>query len=426
MRRFTIVLLAVLLCMATLGMVTVTAAASPKADTVTSATPNYYRNFSQSYLESMTLTGGYYSCLKSQAPYSFFWQDWYGVKLADLLDNEVGLAAGSTGIRLYAVDNYTLDLSLDRVRDANSQGLYAILAWQAGNSGAAHQDPPLPLLTSGGPFRLAIGQSPNVGDYASGGTPNYNLFLKSIRAVEVQPLPPGVTPVDPTTIPADKLVVYGNIKPFSIDHIAPTSGPLGTEVTVSGNGFYAAQDAGYVTFGSVQATEYSEWTPKEIKCKVPDGVSGTVDVTVTNSEGTTNAVPFTMAEVSVPPTVTSVTPDYAVENGTVGITNLVGTGFKTGATVRLEQGSTVVNATGVVVVSDTRITCTANLAGLAIGKCDVVVRNTDALEGKLVQGFRVTNMCGGGAGATLAIFGVMMGLLSVAGVGGFCRKLRKK
>jgi hypothetical protein len=423
-KKFALILIAMFLCMATVGVVTATAASPPKPDTVTSATPNYYRNFSQSYLESLPLTGGYYSCLKSQSPYSFFWQDWYGVKLAYLLDEEVGLADGTTGIRLYAVDNYTLDLSLDRIRNANSQGLFAILAWQAGNSGAAHQEPPLPPLTSGGPFRLAIGQYPNVGDYASGGTPNYNLFLKSVRAVEVQPLPPGVTPVDPTTIPADKIVVYGNIHPFSIDHITPSTGPNGTEVTVSGYGFYAAQGTGYVSFGATEATEYTEWSPKEIKCKVPAGVTGTVDVTVTNSEGTTNAVPFTVAV--LPPTIASIAPDYGVQNTVVSVTNLAGTGFQSGASVRIEQGATVINATDVNVVSDTQITCTLNLNGAPLGKYDVFVKNPDNQEAKLTQGFRVTNICGGGAAVSLSVFGVMMGLLSIAGAGGIRRRLKKK
>lgn len=436
MRKYAIVMMVLMLCMgATLGIVSVAAASPaetvPQVDATTSATPNYYRNFSEGYLKSIPVTGGYYSCLKNKAPFSFFWQDWYGVQMAYLLDEEVGLLGSATGLRLYASDGWSIDVSLDLARNPNSQGLYAILAWQMGSGGAPHQEPPLPVISaSDGPFRFAYGQQPNVGPYnepdpPSGGTPNYQNFLKMVRAIEVQPLPSGVTPVDPTTIPSDKIVVYGSIEPFALDSVVPASGPVGTEVTISGHGFYAAQESGYVSFGAEQATEYTSWDCQEIKCKVPAGVTGTVDVTVTNSEGTTNALPFTVATVA--PTVTAMTPDYGVENSSVNITNLAGTGFQPGATVRIEQGSTVINAGSVTVVSDTTITCTLNLAGAPLGKYDVVVSNPDTLEGKLIQGFRVTNICGSGAGASLAVFGFAMGLLSIAGIGGarISRKRRK-
>ena len=39
-----------------------------------------YRTFTEGYLKGLPLSGGYFSCLKSQPPYTFFWQDWYGVR----------------------------------------------------------------------------------------------------------------------------------------------------------------------------------------------------------------------------------------------------------------------------------------------------------------------------------------------------------
>jgi hypothetical protein len=114
----------------------------------------------------------------------------------------------------------------------------------------------------------------------------------------------------------------------------------------------------------------------------------------------------------------------------VNISNLAGTGFQTGATVRIEQASSgkVVNATKVKVVSDTKITCTISLqgAGAPLGKYDVVVRKPDGQEGRYANGFSVTNVCGQGAGAMMLVFGLMMGLLSLSGFDHLRRRLQEK
>ena len=56
--------------------------------------------------------------------------------------------------------------------------------------------------------------------------------------------------------------------------------------------------------------------------------------------------------------VTSITPNTGMQGSTVAITNLAGTEFRPGATVRLTRsGSADIPATNVVVVSPTRITC---------------------------------------------------------------------
>jgi hypothetical protein len=282
----------------------------------------------------MPLEGGYYSCLKNREPYSFFWQDWYGVGLAYLLDDEVGLLEGTTGVRVSASDGWSVDLTLDRVRDPNSQGLYTILAWQAGEKDAPHADPPHPEIgLDDGPFRLALGQDPTVGEWPEG-TPNYHMFLKNVRTVEVQPLPAGVLPVDPTTVPEDQIVVYGNIVP------------------------------------------------------------------------------------STAPTVTGITPSQGANIGAVAITDLAGTGFQDGATVKLEKsGSPTIDGTDVVVVSDTQITCMFNIQGADLGAYDVVVVNPDLQEGRLAGGFTVTDLCGQGGGSMMVGFSLATGLLALAGIG---------
>jgi len=123
--------------------------------------------------------------------------------------------------------------------------------------------------------------------------------------------------------------------------------------------------------------------------------------------------------------VTSITPNSAAQGASVDITNLTGGGFKAGATVRLEMsGQAPINATNVVVVSPSKITCTFNLTNAAAGSYDVVVVNPDNTQGRLTGGFTVTS-CGQGAAASALSFGIMMGLLSLAGFGGLRRRSRR-
>ena len=94
---------------------------------------------------------------------------------------------------------------------------------------------------------------------------------------------------------------------------------------------------------------------------------------------------------ALPPTVTSITPNSALNNGVVSITHLAGTGFATGATVRLTKtGQSDISGTTVSVVSSTQITCNIDLTGKATGQWNVVVKNTNGLEGTLANGFTIT------------------------------------
>jgi hypothetical protein len=127
--------------------------------------------------------------------------------------------------------------------------------------------------------------------------------------------------------------------------------------------------------------------------------------------------------------VTGVTPASGTVDTTVNIT-LAGTGFVQGSTttqVRLERaGATTINATGVAVPLTTQITCTVNLTGAQTGAYNVLVRNPNGTEAVLANGFTVNavNPCGGGAAASVALAGLMFGLLSLAGSGTLRRRLR--
>ncbi|MBI5584163.1 MAG: LamG domain-containing protein, partial [Deltaproteobacteria bacterium] len=102
---------------------------------------------------------------------------------------------------------------------------------------------------------------------------------------------------------------------------------------------------------------------------------------------------FSVTTANQAPTVTGITPSNGLNNNSaLSITNLAGTNFLTGATVKLTRsGQSDINATGVTVVSPTQITCTFNLVGAAAGLWNVVVTNPDAQSATLANGFTIAN-----------------------------------
>jgi hypothetical protein len=90
------------------------------------------------------------------------------------------------------------------------------------------------------------------------------------------------------------------------------------------------------------------------------------------------------------PVITGIEPDSAFWYSTVEIADLAGDHFCGPAEVRLEKlGQPDVNATDVMVVSETRITCDFDLTAADSGYWDVVVQNLDGQTEILGNGFRV-------------------------------------
>ena len=119
------------------------------------------------------------------------------------------------------------------------------------------------------------------------------------------------------------------------------------------------------------------------------------------------------------PTVCGIIPSRVSKSASGGprLHTVIGRSFQSGATVRLEKGDTVIEGTSVLVLCGNLIICRFDLAGAGPGKYDVVVKNRDGLEGRLVEGYSIVQnkTCGiGGAGA-LFMFGLIMGFLSIAG-----------
>lgn len=167
----------------------------------------------------------------------------------------------------------------------------------------------------------------------------------------------------------------------SISGIGPTSGPVGTSVTITGADFGDTQGSSTVTFNGVAATVTS-WSAISIVAIVPAGaIDG--NVVVTTGTGSSNGVLFDVAAVA--PTVSGISPSYGPTAGGTNVT-VTGTNFASGATVTLGGVST----TNVVVVDSTTITCTTGAH--ASGVVDVVVTNPDTQSGTLTGGYTYTDM----------------------------------
>ena len=88
--------------------------------------------------------------------------------------------------------------------------------------------------------------------------------------------------------------------------------------------------------------------------------------------------------------VVSIAPNSGYNTLSVPITDLIGTGFSTGATVKLNRTSAPdISATSVNIASSTKISCTFNLNGVTNGSYNVVVTNSGGQSAMLTGGFTV-------------------------------------
>jgi surface antigen len=89
-----------------------------------------------------------------------------------------------------------------------------------------------------------------------------------------------------------QLLGYIYLDPPVLTSISPTTGKKDTVVSITGGRFGDVKKSGFkVTFGSTEAPVQS-WKDNNITVKAPNG-SGTVDVKVTTTAGTSNSLKFT-------------------------------------------------------------------------------------------------------------------------------------
>ncbi|MGE5531973.1 MAG: beta strand repeat-containing protein, partial [Bacteroidota bacterium] len=186
----------------------------------------------------------------------------------------------------------------------------------------------------------------------------------------------------------------------TVSTITPSTGANNNSAlsitNLAGTGFLAGATVKLQRTGQtdITATNVVVASSTKITCtlNLTDKAAGDWAVVMTNPDGqaATNQPTFTITNGYAAPTVTGITPSSGGTGDSVSITDLAGTGFRTGATVKLRKaGQGDIAATDVAVVSATQITCTLNLAGAAAGAWDVVVGNPDGQSGTLSGGFTV-------------------------------------
>lgn len=109
-----------------------------------------------------------------------------------------------------------------------------------------------------------------------------------------------------------------------IRSIAPPSGEVGAEVTITGCDFGDTRGSSYVSFGGIQATEYISWQDDRIDVKVPAGVTGEAVVKVTTPGGISNGKPFASTTPAPPPCGTGASTGMLMLGLTLGLIYLAG------------------------------------------------------------------------------------------------------
>ena len=193
---------------------------------------------------------------------------------------------------------------------------------------------------------------------------------------------------------------------FTVNNPVPTTTGIVPSSTIDGSGAFTliVKGTNFVNTskvrwnGSNRATTFVSSTRLTAAITAADVQNvGTAAVTVFNPApggGLSNAQTFTIEYPT--PTVKGMTPDGGSNSETVSITNLEGTNFRNGATVKLigpsgsgETGAGTIDATNVNVASSTKITCDFDLNGATAGSYDVKVTNNNGKSGSKANAFTV-------------------------------------
>ncbi|OFW56322.1 MAG: hypothetical protein A2Y75_03740 [Candidatus Solincola sediminis] len=152
-------------------------------------------------LKNMPVFSGHYTFLKSQEPFTYYEKDYTGVPLSYLIERAMTLGSDATGVIVRARDGYKVNLSLQQARKTYPGGLKAIVAYAGGGKALDAEE---------GPLRLIVPQE-TPGNKDQGGDANTPASERMVCAIEVAPLPQGMSPPGAETIPNGSLAVYGAV-----------------------------------------------------------------------------------------------------------------------------------------------------------------------------------------------------------------------
>ncbi|MBM2813596.1 MAG: hypothetical protein HW421_358 [Ignavibacteria bacterium] len=183
-----------------------------------------------------------------------------------------------------------------------------------------------PTITGINPATLVIGDTVTItgtGFGASKGTSKVSFGLNNATEIVSWSDTQIQSKVPAGTVSGKLSVTVNGVKSNEVDYsitgsaglvitsIQPTAVSIGDIVTLTGKGFGASRTTSFVSFNSLSATDYTNWSASEIKVKVPIGTkTGKVSVTVGGNQS--NEVDF-----GILPKITKVTPD------TVGKTEFI-------------------------------------------------------------------------------------------------------
>ncbi|MCP4146334.1 MAG: hypothetical protein GY757_01165 [bacterium] len=186
--------------------------------------------------------------------------------------------------------------------------------------------------------------------------------------------------------------------PPTITSITPNTGTNDGTVTIdnlAGTDFTAGATVHLAMTGQPDiATNWSNVaSATRISCAfdLTGAVAGAWDVVVTNPDAQTGTLTggFTVTEPVA--AISAITPNTGTNDTTVDVT-ITGTNFQTGASAGLiRTGQPGIFASGIIVVSETEITCTFDLNGVATGVWDLFLQNTSEQEITLAGAFTVND-----------------------------------
>jgi RHS repeat-associated protein len=121
----------------------------------------------------------------------------------------------------------------------------------------------------------------------------------------------------------DNVLISGGVMPLVLS-VSPTSGAVGTAVTVNGASFGAVQGTSTVTFNGAAATSISSWSNNQIVAAVPNSATNGPVVVAVNSTASNANVNFVVNH----PVIDELAPPAAIAGAWV---NINGHGFGTNA-----------------------------------------------------------------------------------------------
>ncbi len=234
-------------------------------------------------------------------------------------------------------------------------------------------------LTNAGTAALTISSITTTGNFATSGTLPSSVAAGGSSPVSVVFTPTTTGPRTGTLVIVSSLGTYtvnlsgtGIVAPPTLTSLNPTSGPVGTSVTITGSNLGSASSVSF-NGTTVASASFTSNSATSLVLNVPTGAT-TGPVTVTTAGGTSSGLTFT---------VTVVYPDLTISTGSLGSPVAVAPGnynsiTVTGSGIAQLTGGTVVNSSvsvsGTLLSSCQALTGAATFtlaAGATLGICDV-------------------------------------------------------